>query len=119
MENLPNVQDQPIVPHITLNLRGNIVVTWGFMPSDVWHLNTISEFCKQGFRMFWFDGDRSVALRNFSKKGLSEEMFHEQIRNINNSGIVNRLTPIPIDPFDASGIRPFEDIVQTLFAFLE
>ena|SRR5437879_10396803 len=85
-----------------LRSGSDIVVTWGFLP--VHDVPNIESLRAAGFRLIWFDGNRAAALREFNRRGtVKEEMYHLQIRNIEEAGVVDKLKPALINPFDEEG----------------
>jgi hypothetical protein len=81
------------------------VITWGFDPYDMRLF--VQRFVNSGFKLFWLDGDRAAALRNFlvreSKKPQSELTYYRQMSSILASGIIEKLGPIIISPFTPEG----------------
>ena len=86
-----------------------IIITWGF---PVWLSHYIKYIESKGFRHIWLDGDRQVALKMFMSRERNnpemEKAFHDQIRQIDESNIIDQLKPIMYDPFGEDGM--FKDI---------
>jgi hypothetical protein len=106
-----NLEDQTNLNRLAANPAGfigdilrqgrNTVVTWGFGPDHEPSVQWVLEFRKSGFKVVWFDGNRPAALREFQKRGtVPEVLFYLQMFRIEKSGIIGRIKPVIINPFD-------------------
>jgi len=93
----------------------SVVVTWGFFP-DPYQTALVQQFRSAGFKLIWFDGDRTSALREFKKRGtVSVEAFDAQIQRIENAKLVERLKPAVINSFDDRGqFKPAADLLAEI-----
>jgi hypothetical protein len=68
--------------------------------------------------LFWLDGHRDAALREFNiRRDVPEELFHRQIQAIDSFGLPGRIDPILYDPFSDQGVFKDKDqIVKELFS---
>ena len=83
-----------------LQEQRDIVVTWGFFP-DGQQTEVVKQFKSNGFKLVWFDGNRSAALRAFNERGtVPEELFDAQIQRIDESKVVQAIEPFIINTFD-------------------
>jgi adenylate kinase family enzyme len=83
--------------------KKSVVVTWGFV-LDEYQTALVLQFRSVSFKLIWFDGNRSAALRAFRKRAtVSEEAFHAQMHRIEETKIVERLQPTVINPLNAPG----------------
>jgi hypothetical protein len=96
--------------------KGNVVVTWGFVPDNQPSIEAVLQFRNCGFKLIWFDGDRPSALRQFQKRGtVSEELFYLQMFRIEDSKIVEQLRPMIVSPFDESGqFKTVEELLEEI-----
>jgi hypothetical protein len=84
-------------------MSSRVVVTWGFLP-DQTQTTLVLQLSSAGFKLIWFDGNRSAALRAFRKRAtVSEKAFDAQMYRIEETKIVEPLQPTIINPFDARG----------------
>src|SRR3990167_2765031 len=82
--------------------KPKVVVTWGFLPYH--QAKFVRQFKEKGFTLFWFDGDRVSAHREFIKRGtVDEQYFFLQMWNITSSKVVEFISPIIVNPFDDGG----------------
>ena len=94
--------------------RGNIVITWGFVPNDL-QTSHVKFFEGFGFVLFWFDGNRQAALREYLKEGRPENLFQIQVSRIDGSKVVEITKPIIVNTFGKEGtFREKEDIVNEI-----
>jgi hypothetical protein len=92
--------------------RGNIVVTWGFLPNDE-QIGIVKQFKDRGFKLVWFDGNRPAALRAFIKRRtVPEELFYLQMFRIENSKAVQCIKPLLVNTFDQK--EEFKDAATVL-----
>lgn len=99
--------------------RGNIVITWGFVPNDL-QTSHVRFFESLGFVIFWFDGNRHASLREYLKEGRPENLFHLQISRIDGSKVVEKIKPIIVNTFNKEGLfREKDDIVNEIFENLK
>ena len=97
----------------SLSENKNVVVTWGFVPDDELSVSLVRQFRTAGFDWIWFDGNRPAALRQFQNRATVQEIaFYVQMYRIEKSGIVERLKPTVINPFDERGA--FKPTVELL-----
>lgn len=100
---------------VAASTERDVVITWGFMPG------TDDAFVRRlqgmGFRMVWFDGDRSAALRVFTARGtVSQAAFDAQMARIGRLDL-NSFSPAMFDPFDSGGaFLSREEIARRLVA---
>jgi hypothetical protein len=96
---------------------GDVVVTWGFPVND-WAVTQVVLLRANGFHLVWFDGDRSIALKIFNRRGdVPEWLFHRQIASIESTKIIHRLQPRIVDPFGADGeIKPLELLAEAVLS---
>ena len=93
-------------------IEGDVVLTWGFMPDNSVHINFITELIGKGFKLIWFDGNRPAALREFIKRGtVPEELFYLQMFRIEQSKIIEKLSPKLVNTFDDHGIFKQPDAI--------
>ena len=87
------------------NNKKDIVVTWGF---DPYHdVDLVQKFKDAGFRLFWFDADIQKAKEfydNNPNKGYKRH-FEGQVKNILDSGIIDKLNFIKIKTLHEDGSR--------------
>jgi hypothetical protein len=77
------------------------VITWGFVPSD--NDDIVIALQTLGYRMFWFDGNRDAARREFLKRNdIPEDLFNIQLGRIEQMDL-NKFGPIRFNTFDDSG----------------
>ena len=90
-----------------VNKHNNIVTTWGFVPSDE-QIQIVNLFRNYDFRIIWFDGDRETARSKFIERDQkngpeylksSLETLDLQMSRIENSEVVNRISPIIVNTF--------------------
>lgn len=95
--------------------KNNVVITWGFVP-DHGGISIVSLLKQNGFKMYWFDGNRIASLKAFlNRGGFSEEIYYLQMHRIENSKVVDVLNPILINPFNSDySFKNSEDIVREL-----
>lgn len=101
-------------------IEGDIVLTWGFVPDDSGSINLITEFIGKGFKLIWFDGNRPAALREFIKRGtVPEELFYLQMFRIEQSKIIEKLSPKLVNTFDDQGMFKQPDVIlkEILFSY--
>lgn|SRR5579864_103793 len=93
----------------------NVVVTWGFVP-DATQTALVFQFRNAGFKVFWFDGNRPAALREFQKRNtVPEELFYAQMYRIENSRIIAQLKPMTINSFDDEGrFKPASELLSEM-----
>ncbi len=98
--------------------KRNVVVTWGFPPEH--GEGAVIKFKESGFKLFWLDGDRSVALRVFIERGGIEEIaFYMQMYRIINFDIIRKIQPVIINPFDKEGkFKPMDRISKEITSYL-
>ena len=98
-----------------VGLKMNVVVTWGFVPDQV-QTTLVLQFRNAGFKLIWFDGNRSAALREFNNRGtVTEELFHVQIQRIEKSRVVDVIKPLIINSFDQEGrFKPASQLLQEI-----
>jgi len=94
----------------------NVVVTWGFVPDHAYSVQTVLQFRQSGFKMVWFDGNRSAALAQFRKRGtVSDPLFQLQMKRIENSAIIDRLRPAVVNPFDEhERFKPANELLEEI-----
>jgi hypothetical protein len=93
-----------------------VVVTWGFLARED-QTKMVLDIKQNGYKLFWFDGNRDAALREFNIRGdVSEALFHRQIDAINNFGLPDKIDPILLNPFKVDGIfKDRDQIVKEIF----
>jgi hypothetical protein len=86
----------------------DVIVTWGFPPER--GETVVMKFKESGFRLFWFDGNRPAALREFlnrekdnPEKMKKELAFYYQMFNILNNNIIKKIDPCIINTFNDRG----------------
>ena len=78
------------------------MATWGFLPIEQGGI--VKLFKQKGFKVFWFDGNRPAALREFLKRGtVQEHLFYLQMLRIATSSIIDKIEPVIINTFDEHG----------------
>lgn len=105
-------------------LRGDFVGTWGFMPNETQFV-VIDYLRKNGYVLFWFDGDRKIAFNHFiererknNREIIAIEEFNRQIARIDEANVINRLKPIILNPFEENGsFRRPEVIIKDILNF--
>ncbi|CAN5748932.1 hypothetical protein BH11PAT2_BH11PAT2_01450 [soil metagenome] len=80
----------------------NKVITWGFVPivqnADIKNLQEL------GYKMFWFDGNREAARREFIERGdVPEDLLDAQLSRIESLDL-SIFNPTLINTFDANGL---------------
>lgn len=87
----------------------NLVVTWGFVPSDQL-INIVNSFKDYDFKIIWFDGDRDAARREFVQRDsqygneyLNGQMgaLELQLNRIIGSDVIKRINPKIINTFNS------------------
>jgi hypothetical protein len=90
-----------------LDRHKNVVISWGFQPFE--DVDAIRSLINDGFRLFWFDGDREKAARAFLDRDchdpIAKVRFWAQVGAIDESDIVNTLKPKIIDVFNMHGFK--------------
>lgn len=96
--------------------KPKVVVTWGFLPYH--QAKYVKLFKEKGFTLFWFDGDRVSAQREFVKRGtVDEQYFFLQMWNITSSNVIDYIDPILVNPFDENGIfRKIKDLAEQILS---
>jgi adenylate kinase family enzyme len=79
---------------------GDVVVTWGFVPSDV-GTGIVKEFIAKGFKLVWFDGNRDAAFRAYIDR--ATYLFNLQVGRIGDSTFIDPLKPVRVNSFDENG----------------
>lgn len=94
----------------------SIAISWGFVPDETSIVLIEWLQKKHGFKLFWFDGNRSASLREFIRRGTVPEIrFYGQMYEIERCEVVKRISPQKINPFDESGkFRQKDDIIKEL-----
>lgn len=78
--------------------RENVIVTWGF--ASVCDIDFVKRLKSNGFKLFWFDGNRPAALRAYIRRGTrSEYGFYVQMAAIERNKVVEKIDPVQINPF--------------------
>ncbi|SRR5258706_3690364 len=100
-----------------LQASSDTVASWGFIP-DEQQTGLVLQLRSRGFHLLWLDGDRLAARRAFLSRGdVPITAFEVQMQRINASGIIKRLEPFVVNPFDANGkFRPTEEVIQEMLA---
>jgi len=103
-----------------IDLSRDLVVTWGFVPCED-QVNYINLLKVKGFKLFWLDGDRDSARKEFvvrdsqyGKQYLYGQLkaFDLQLQRISDSNVVAILNPKIINTFDSKHqFKKLEDIV--------
>jgi len=88
---------------------GDIVVTWGFVPSDV-GTGIVKQFIARGFKLVWFDGDRAAAFKAYMER--AAYLFNLQMRRIEDSRIVEVLEPLIINTIDGNGKFKPQEVIR-------
>lgn len=117
-----------------INPDKNLVATFGFRPLKTVDLAIVDRLLKRwNFKMFWFEGNKDTALREYVQRELrrctdgqttSSEFyakianFFVQIQNISRSDVLSRFNPLLINPFgnDEKFRRP-EDLVREMESY--
>jgi len=86
-----------------------IVIDWGFPAHETAlssYLRLIEEWKMSGARLWWFDGDRDVALRSFIKRGtVSKEAWDYQLLGIDkNWSKISAVIDHRIDVLNSEGV---------------
>ena len=97
----------------------DVVITWGFVPVEI-QINYVQYLKQQGFKLFWFDGNRVAAFREYLNAGRPENLFFLQMQRICDSDVINLIKPTIINTFDKDGrfrkrsevIEEIEDCIQ-------
>lgn len=92
------------------------VISWGFMPDK--HTNHVLEMKRSGFTLIWLDdgGDRTSSLRTFTNRNtVSKDAYDIQMFKIKDSGAIDIIQPIIINPFKENGeFKSCVDIAKEL-----
>ncbi len=92
----------PIIEAFIDRPSENKVVTWGFLP--VVDDALVRRFQGLGYRMFWLDGNREAARREFLKRGdVPVIALDNQMAKIEKFDL-DSFKPIHINPFSKDGI---------------
>ena len=94
----------------------SVVVTWGFQP--YWHYQHVRRLINNGFKLIWFDGNRTIAYREYMRTKGDGEAFYRQLNNITSSRIIDLLKPKIIDTFINGVFRDKEEIVNEIEVYL-
>ena len=103
-----------------VNRHNNIVITWGFIPSDE-QIQIVNLFRNYSFKIIWFDGDRGAARRKFierDQKNGPEYLKNSlaaldlQMGKVQNSKNFNIINPIIINTFKSD--HTFKSLDQIL-----
>lgn len=87
-----------------------IVISWGFLPGE--DDADIQLLINMGFKMFWFDGDRTAARRTFLQRGtVPEQLFREQMERINAMQL-SKFKHTKINAFKDGEIRPVAEVAE-------
>jgi shikimate kinase len=97
----------------------DIVVSWGFGPFN--NREEIEVFIADGFKLFWFDGDRTASFRHFMRRENQDEKmelaYYSQMQMVITTRIIDLLKPVIINPFEDNGdFRPKEEIAQDVLS---
>jgi hypothetical protein len=80
--------------------KSSTVITWGFVPNEQ-QIAAVKNLTANGFKLFWFDGNRTAALKAFRERGtVSEELFDAQMERIEHSRAIEKIDPKIINPFN-------------------
>jgi hypothetical protein len=84
--------------------KKDTVITWGFGPNMPEHIKIISQLVGYVYKLFWFDGNREAARREYLKRGtVGEDLLKLQMAKINAVDIKKEFDPIFYDTFDERG----------------
>lgn len=111
-----------------INKSLNIVITWGFVPSDL-NIEIINLLKNDyGFKLFWFDGDRESARKAFIERskikgekylGVAMNELNSLMFNIDNSNVVDRINPIQLNTFDVNhNFKTPEEVTSEVLSFV-
>ncbi len=104
---------------------GKAVVTWGFLP-DQSQISIVEQFKSSGFKLIWLDGNRQAALDRFDARAKTKSSskaeyyrrmheFYLQMYRIETSKVIETITPVITNPFDAQGqFKSAEELLQEL-----
>ncbi len=92
----------------------DVVTTWGFVPSSE-QIQLVDLLKSKGFKLFWFDGNRLAAFREYLKAGRLEKLFYLQMYRICESDVISKINRIIINTFDKDGVfRKKGEIVEEI-----
>lgn len=78
-----------------------VVLDWGFPPECLYRVRQLQN---DGVILWWFDGDRPAALRQFLKRGtVPEELFYVQMEKIQRFKVLDKLKPHVVRSFREDG----------------
>lgn len=99
-----------------LEYLADVVLSWGFGPYT--DRPAFDKVQAAGYKVIWMDGDHVIALRNFLVREdyspYREADYYGQMQLILSTEIGYRAGFIRVDPFDAEGFRPLEDIAAEI-----
>ena len=105
------------------NIIGDIVVTWGFVPNEQ-QTRMVESLRDGGFKLFWLDGDRDAARREFIKRDSVQGKEYldgqlvalkNQLQNIENSDVIERINPKIYNTFNEEhNFKDIEIIVEEI-----
>jgi len=93
-------------------MHDNVVLSWGFAPFI--DKPAVERVLAAGYKFVWLDGDHVTSLRNFLERESNdphkEADYYGQMQMILATEIIERLSPIQIDPFREAQFRPVQEI---------
>lgn len=127
MENSDNIsaiiKDHKTFIDNLLSHGRDIVLTWGFVPTDQ-QIGMVNYLGNKGFKKIWFDGDRGAARREFIKRdsqfgemylNAKLEALGFQMKRIEESKVIDRIEPKIINTFDsAHNFKKSDEIITEI-----